>query len=93
MHDPKAIAIVNMIQIILDTTPFVAKHNNKMKIKSKSTNTTVTKNNIFVGNTFNLTKLNNKYIVAATNKIEKMTPNTFPTLFGFFLFFCILNSP
>ena len=44
-------------------------------------------------NTFNLMILNNKYIVAATNKIEKMTPNTFPTLFGFFLFFCILISP
>ena len=51
------------------------------------------KNNNFVGKTFNFTKLNNKYIVAATNKIEKMTPNTFPTLFGFFLFFRILNSP
>lgn len=50
-------------------------------------------NNNLVGKTFNFTKLNNKYIVAATNKIEKMTPNTFPTLFGFFLFFCILNSP
>ena len=93
MHDPNAIAIVKIIQIVLDTTPFVAKHNNKMKIKSKSTNTTVTKNNNFVGKTFNFTKLNNKYIVAATNKIEKMTPNTFHTLFGFFLFFRILISP
>ena len=44
-----------------------------MKIKSKSTNTTVTKNNNFVGKTFNFTKLNNKYIVAATNKIERST--------------------
>ena len=78
-----------MIQMILDTTPFVAKHNSHTKIKSNNTNTTVIKNNILVGNTFNLTKLNNKYIVVATNKIEKMTPNTFPTLFGFFLFFCI----
>ena len=69
------------------------KKNNKIKIKSNSTNTIVIKNNSFVGNTFNLMMLNNKYIVATTNKIEKMTPNTFPTLFGFFLFFRILISP
>ena len=82
-----------MIQTIFENTPLVAKQSNNTKIKSNNTNTTVTKNNNFVGNTFNFTKLNNKYIVAATNKIEKMTPNTFPTLFGFFLFFRILISP
>ena len=68
MHDPNAIAIVKIIQIILDITPFVAKHNSKIKIKSNNTNTTVTKNNNFVGKTFNFIKLNNKYIVVATNK-------------------------
>ena len=82
-----------MIQIIFENAPLVAKQSNNTKIKSNNTNTTVTRNNNFVGKTFNFTKLNNKYIVAATDKIEKMTPNTFPTLFGFFLFFCILISP
>ena len=87
MHDPNAMAIVKIIQIVLDTAPFVAKHNNKMKIKSKSTNTTVTKNNNFVGKTFNFTKLNNKYIVAAIITIEKITPNTLPILLCFLFFF------
>ena len=73
--------------MILDTTPFVEKHNNKIKIKSNNTNTIVIKNNSFVGNTFNLIMLNNKYIVAATSKIEKIIPNTLPTLFCFLFFF------
>lgn len=60
------------MQISFDTNPLVVKHSNKMKIKSSKTNTIVTKNNIFVGNTFNLTMLNNKYIVATTSKIEKI---------------------
>ena len=78
--------------MILDTTPFVAKHNNKIKIKSNNTNTIVIKNNSFVGNTFNLITLNNKYIVAATITIEKITPNTFPILLCFLFFFIIKIS-
>ena len=31
--------------MILDTTPFVAKHNSNIKIKSNNTNKIVTKNN------------------------------------------------
>ena len=78
--------------MILDTTPFVAKHNNKIKIKSNNTNTIVIKNNSFVGNTFNLIMLNNKYIVAAIITIEKITPNTLPILLCFLFFFIIKIS-
>lgn len=75
------------MQISFDTNPLVVKHSNKMKIKSSKTNTIVTKNNIFVGNTFNLTMLNNKYIVATTSKIEKIIPNILPATFCFLFFF------
>ena len=78
--------------MILDTTPFVAKHNNKIKIKSNSTNTIVIKKSNLEGNTFNLIMLNNKYIVAAIITIEKITPNTFPTLFCFLFFFITIIS-
>ena len=78
--------------MLLDTTPFVAKHNNKMKIKSNNTNTIVIKKSNLEGNTFNLIMLNNKYIVAAIITIEKITPNTFPTLFCFLFCFIIKIS-
>ena len=56
-----SLSIVKIIQMILDTTPFVEKHNNKMNIKSNNTNTIVIKNNSFVDKSKMFNKQNSHF--------------------------------